>query len=372
MALCMFLLAASRLGSLHRLEKCRCGKLWRALGAKGRLPKADQLGRMAAMLRVADIRRHLRHVYARQKRAKALRPAVNGNLFSLVIDGHECCASYLRCCKDCLRRRIGKGTPRERTQYYHRLVMAVLVCERSAVLLDIELQRPGEGEVHAAIRLLERVCADYPRAFDLVVADGLYAQAPFFKRVRAAGKHAIAVLKDEQRDLVGDVEGLCRQIPPCRYDTPHTQRQVWDIENLQSWPQVGMPVRVVRSIETTVVRHQRAASEVQTSTWMWVTTIPRAYLSTAAFIDVAHDRWDIENRAFNELVSYWHTAHVYTHHTNAMLVFWLMTMLAYNIFHAFFFGNLKPPLQRRGKYRIADDITAQLLLADLPSALRDP
>jgi len=327
---------------------------------------------MAGVLDVADIRRHLRHVYARQKRAKALRPAVNGNLFALVVDGHECCASYLRCCEQCLRRRIGKGTPRERTQYYHRLVMAVLVCDRSSVLLDMELQRQGEGEVRAALRLLERVCTAYPRAFDLVVADGLYAQAPFFRKVHAAGKHVIAVLKNAERDLVGDMEGLCAQVAPRWYNSRHTQRQVWDVEELRSWPQVGMPVRVVRSIETATIQRQHGGLATQTTTWMWVTTIPRAYLSTAQFIDVAHDRWDIENRAFNELVTYWHTGHVYKHHTNAMLVFWLMTMLAYNIFHAFFFGNLKPPVQRMGKYRIADAITAQLLLADLPAALKDP
>jgi hypothetical protein len=35
------------------------------------------------------------------------------------------------------------------------------------------------------------------RAFDLVLADALYAEAPFFNFLLAHGKHALVVLKDE-------------------------------------------------------------------------------------------------------------------------------------------------------------------------------
>lgn len=40
--------------------------------------------------------------------------------------------------------------------------------------LDLEPQLPGEDEVGCATRLLERVMLNYPRAFDLILADGLY------------------------------------------------------------------------------------------------------------------------------------------------------------------------------------------------------
>ena len=73
------------------------------------------------------------------------------------------------------------------------------------LLLDQEPQRPGEDEVQTALRLLTRVIPAYPRAFTLVLADALYAQAPFFNFLLAHGKHALAVLKDERRDLYQDV-----------------------------------------------------------------------------------------------------------------------------------------------------------------------
>jgi len=51
--------------------------------------------------------------------------------------------------------------------------------EAVRLLLDHEPQRPGEEEVETALRLLARVIPAYPRAFDVVLADALYAEAPF-------------------------------------------------------------------------------------------------------------------------------------------------------------------------------------------------
>lgn len=374
MTLCMFILLSSRLGSLNALEKCRYGRSWRRYGVVGKLPSADQLGRVASAIPARDVRRQLRTIYRKLKRRKVLSPSSHDNLFALVVDGHESSASYLRCCKDCLTRRINKDTPREQIQYYHRLVMGVLVCKRFTLLLDAEMQIKGEDEVCTAERLLARLLQDYPRAFDLVVADGLYARAPFFKTVRAAGKHVIAVLKDEGRDLARDVSGLCKSLVPREINTSTTKRQVWDIEQLRSWPQVGMPVRVVRSLETTTVKRQNGGVlDTRTTQWMWVTTIPSSHLFVEQFLDIAHGRWNIENNAFNELVTYWHADHVYKHDANAILVFWLMTMLAYNLFHAFYFFNIKPSLQNRlDKYRVAAGIRADLLVQAISASMRSP
>lgn len=362
MVTCALLMVLCALGSLNAMEQCRKTRHWGRWGVKGCLPSADQLGRVMGMYDSRRLRRCLREVYAKQKRRKAIKPAYPGSLFAIVIDGHECFASYRRCCKRCLKRRINKGTPHERVQYYHRVVTAILVHGNGALLLDVEMQHEGEDEVAAALRLLQRVLDMYPRAFDLVLADGLYARAPFFKAVRDAGKDVIAVLKDENRDLLKDVEGLRKTVAPRRVRRGKTACQVWDIEQLDSWTQVGMPVRVVYSTETTAVERQLGHTEQLTATWVWVSSITRAYLPTAHFLEVAHDRWDVENRAFNELVTFWHIDHTYHHHADAMLNFWLMTMLAYNIYHAFYFGNLKPQVRKgRSKYRFAEYLKAELL-----------
>ncbi len=335
----------AQMGSLNALGQTDGNCFWKDWMTDGVLPSADTIGRVFGLIGVEGLRSVLKHTYSRLKRNKVLRPAFHDNLFAVIIDGHESSASYLRCCPDCLQREI-KTASGGVIQYYHRHVTAVLLCKDFVLLLDLEMQRPGEDEVAAAIRLLERLFLEYPRAFDVVMADGLYARAPFFKKVVAHGKHVIAVLKDDRRDLLQDAMGIFSQEQPIVIRNDSITRQCWDVEELTSWPQFGEKVRVVRSLETTTLRRQKTGKEEESvSDWMWVTTLPKEMLGTESFVVIAHKRWDIENKAFNELVTYWHADHVYAHTSNAIEGFWLTTMLAYNLFHAFINRNLKPAIR---------------------------
>ena len=82
--------------------------------------------------------------------------------------------------------------------------------------LDHEPQLAGEDEVATAKRLLARVIDRYPRAFDVVLADALYARADFFNFLLDRRKHALVVLKDERRNVYQDVAGLISIVSPVR------------------------------------------------------------------------------------------------------------------------------------------------------------
>lgn len=71
--------------------------------------------------------------------------------------------------------------------------------ERFPYLLDLEPQKKGEDEVSCAMRLLSRVLKAYPRAFDMVVADGLYLEAPLVRLLLGHRKDVIVVLKLERK-----------------------------------------------------------------------------------------------------------------------------------------------------------------------------
>jgi hypothetical protein len=104
----------------------------------------------------------------------------------------------------------------------------------------MEPQRKGEDEVSCALRLLGRVLRDYPRAFDLIVADGLYLKAPFFHLLLDHGKDLIVVLKDERRDLLQDAQGIFRLAEPVVLVDGNVERRMWDIEGFDSWRPVSM------------------------------------------------------------------------------------------------------------------------------------
>jgi len=357
----------ARLGSLHGLESVAGAPFWkRWLGQP--LSSADTVARVYTLLEVDTLRVGLHHLYTRLKRNKAL--AGLGGLGVAVIDGHESHASYRRHCSGCLERTIHTEQG-DQIQYYHRQVVLMLVSGARAdgsalrLLLDLEPQGRGEDEVTAALRLLERVLALYPRAFDVVLADGLYAQAPFFNFLLGQGKHALVVLKDPRRDLYRDAFGLFQLAPPQsgQYRSRHCQWQ--DVEDLRSWPQVQVPLRVVRSQECYTqgcqLTHQRLTVATE---WVWVTTLAAIQAPTARVVQLGHQRWDIENYGFNEMVTGWNCDHVYRHQAQAIVAFLLTAFLAYNLFHAFRLLNLKPQ-RRHGKPEI---FWARLIAAELYTA----
>jgi hypothetical protein len=337
-------MALSSMGSLNALEQTNGNHFWKGWLSRENLPSADTIGRVFAQIDCNAFRKIQHHIYERLKRNKALKPAFGG-LFALIVDGHESSASYLRCCPGCLTRTI-HAKDGDRIQYYHRNVTAVLLCKDFLVLLDVELQRPGEDETTPAMRLVERVLKNYPRAFDLIIADGLYTRANFFKLACDYGKDVLTVLKDERRDLLQDALGLFKNEEPMIIQDGSTHRQCWDIEHFASWTQVDREVRVVRSLETTTIRRQKSKKEEQKiSDWVWVTTLSQQRVSTKDIVNLGHSRWDIENKELNELVNTWNADHVYKHHPVAIESFWLLIMVIYNLFHAFINFNLKPEIR---------------------------
>jgi hypothetical protein len=341
----LLVLMLTRLGSLNAVEQTHASAFWRRF-LQDPLPSADTLGRVASRMDPEPVRAALLALYSCLKRSKALPPPWHG-LIALVLDGHESHATENRHCPGCLERTITTFHG-EYTQYYHRHVTAMLLTGGFPILLDAEPQRPGEDEVATALRLLERVLKNFPRAFDVVLGDALYTDPRFYNFVLDHGKDALTVLKNDNRDLLVDARALFEIHSPERFIEGFTTREVWDLQDLLTWPQVQQPVRVVRSRETTTSRRQLDGQRKdQEADWVWVTTLSVRRASPRAVVELGHARWRIENQGFNETTNRWAADHVYKHHPIAILVFTLMTMLAFNLFHAFYRRNLKPAYRSR-------------------------
>ena len=278
------------------------------------------------------------------KRNKAISPLPRGFLV-LILDAHESGASYRRRSSGSLTRTV-KTAKGERLQFYYRHVTAMLLHAGGEVLLDVEPLRPGEDEVAAAMRLFERVATRYPRAFDTVSGDALYLHPDFCRLAHRHRTWFIAVLKNEKRDLVVDVRGLIPQVPSHRWREDRTDIEAWDIPDLTTWTQYHQPVRVVRTLETRQVRRQLTREpETEHTEWMWGTDIPQSKAPREIIVRLGHGRWSIENQGFNEIVHTWHGDHIYKNHPNAIVVFYLLFFLAYNLFHAFLTRNIKAALR---------------------------
>ena len=306
---------------------------------------ADQMGRIAGKVSAEDVRQVNRKMLRKLKRNKGMRDKKEARVF-VIVDGHEVFCSDRKKCPRCLERTIEtkKG---EKIQYYHRIVMATLICGGEVYHLDAEMQEGGEDEVACAVRCLECVIRDYGRSFDAVLADGLYARAPFFKMCLRHGKGVMAVLKDDRREVMKDAQGLMEGMTADQWEEDGVVYRCWDIEGFKSWDTMdGTPVRVVRTVETRLVKRQLTKKvEMEITEWWWVTTISKETLSGPGVVTAGHRRWAIENEGFNELVNEWYADHLYKHDTTAMLVIWLLLFVSYNLFHAFIRLNLKPQIR---------------------------
>lgn len=364
-AVAYLLLLLSRLGSLNALEQRRAPASYaRWLG--GNLPSADVMGDALAGMALAPLRELLYRQHRRLKRNKGFRRGHEGFRF-LVLDGHEGVSSYKRTWKECLERVVHFASG-DQTQSYYRYVAAYLTNGEQFLMLDAERQLPGEGEIACAMRLLERVAGSYPRAFDVVCGDNLYMDPALWKLARRYGKHVIAVLKNENRDLLADARSLFERCAPVELRRNKSRCLCWDLAGFTTWPQCGEPARVVRAVEETTIRRQRSKEdETCVSEWFWVTSLPPEEASTALIVRAGHGRWGIENHGFNELGTQWHGDHGFKYNAHALLAATLLLFIAYNLFHAFIARNLKLEIRdgRTNKYW-ADLIAAEFITAFHP------
>jgi len=342
---CVLLLFVLRLGSLNAFEahyRWRERKRAWAVFLEQSPPSADTLGYALVRFDCETLRKEIHRVYTILQRNHLIRQLRIQGWLILSIDGHELFSSYLRCCDQCCTRRV-QTAQGEKIQYYHRIVVAQLLGGPFAIPLDLEPIRPGEDEVAAGSRLMKRLLRHYPKAFDVVSADGLYGRTGFVHLVTSHSKHLLFVLKENNSDLLEDAKGLFTHQAPHLKQEGRNLYQRWDEEGFDPWPETKRLFRIVRSFETKSKGKQSLISD-----WYWCMTLPKAIVSTETVCHIGHKRWEIENQGFNILVNYYNLDHCFKHHPNAIVAFALICCLAYILFQMFYYRNLKRPLPHRG------------------------
>ena len=258
---------------------------------------------------------------------------------------HRCCD---QCCQRTITIKTKTGEKRKVTEYYHRGVVAHLVGFPLPVILDVEMIGPGEGEVVAARRLLQRLLVRYDRFFDAVEGDAIYLEGPFFNLCVQHGKHVLAVLKDNNPALLADAKALLRGEPDLVHDEDNRLVRYWDREHFTT-RSIQPPLRVLRTEETETRRERTAGKWIEkemTSTWFWATTIPQTLIPSRQLRRIGHERWKIENQVFNALGESWGLDHCFHHDPAAILNFILILFIAHTLVQCFYRLNMKQPLRK--------------------------
>lgn len=312
-----------RLPSFQQLEADLSGsQLQSWIGAERRF-RDDTLRYSLCGFDLQPLEAMLVDINRRLKRGKAFdQGRVQGHLVA-ALDGVEVLSSYSRCCESCLERRVAvkdqAGRKVEQIQYYHRAVGCQMIHGPVKPFLGIEWLRPGESEVTAALRLLDRIPKLYgSRFFDILLLDALYLNSPVLDLVRDKGWETVISLKQNAPDLYQSAIGLFAHRPPDATFTEQREHKSYDV---QLWDTEGLPfgghaLRVVRSEEVLSRNRYRGGELEKHSTdheWLWATTLAQKPFPTAVIRRLGHSRWKNENNGWMDLTKHWAFKHGYLH-----------------------------------------------------------
>jgi hypothetical protein len=338
----MLLGALLRVPSFLQLqqETARRG-IQRLLGWSRRLSD-DALAYGAEHADLAGLRGLLVAVNRTLKANKALETAKIHGLLVVALDANEQFKSRARCCPQCSQRQIKGATPTggvaEVTEYYHRHVYAQLHGPQLSVILDLEPIRPGEEETQAALRLLGRMRRLYgPRFFDALMVDAWYTQGPFLRAVQKLGWGVVSVLKEERFEVYQEATALTQNQAPQRGSWEDRVVDLWEVKDLR-FTEVGGPVRVVVAQENwSEVKQVGGQRRVQArpASWRWLVTEELDVWGPQVVWRIGHQRWGVENHAFNELTQYYHLEHCPHHEPVAILAWLLILVLGFGLFEWF-------------------------------------
>src|SRR5207249_1034077 len=108
-----------------------------------------------------------------------------------------------------------------------------------------------EGELTAALRLLDRIHGMYGGLIDAFALDGLYPCAPVFEKLEALDYGAFVVTRDDGKDPYRFAESIwkLREGPDELMQDPETNERVefWELDNVDALSSFNGSVRMLKA-----------------------------------------------------------------------------------------------------------------------------
>ena len=339
--------------SFNHLERhLKSGYFSKLTGKKELRGSADTFGYALERLEVNAFMQINDLIINQARRNKVFNGGTLDGFSVVAIDGTEaqCSTSKHWSCSKCRLSVFNKGTADETTYYHENIVGAAYVGKPPGLILGLERIEKGEGEITAAIRLLRSLYQRHFRYADILVFDALFAKAPVIKEVLAQNKIAVIRVKQENYHIIKDADALFENRKPDLegilnlnsdfYEEDQSgkkyryQVRIWDEENFTSWQEAPCALRVLKVEESRISVTGEILSEKKVT--HIVTTASKTTLPTKSLWRIMHRRWDIENKIFHDLKTYWGFKHSFHHQENAFMAMRWLIVLAFNLFNLFY------------------------------------
>ena len=354
----VFLGAAMQIPSLLQIEaECHHGALAQRIGPVS----DDTLGYSLERQSPEPVFALSCEIARRLKRNGVLRSPWSRGLVVGAVDGIEICSSFARCCAACMEREVQhkvNGEMQTDIQYYHRIVVVVLVSPEFPIPLGVRFQKNGEGEVACALALLQDLVGQLGRRFlDVLVGDALYLQAPFVQQVERLGLVWAFTLKENQPDLLREAERLTQESPTGVQQEPDREIRYWHLPEVD-WPVADRQIRVVKTVRIeqqrrVTVRGKDAArmkgktASLLSSTNFYATNFELGSISPLFLHQLSRSRWRIDTEVFQTITTDCHLKHPAVHQTTALVVLTMIRFLAYTLSLVFYHRQVRSHARRK-------------------------
>jgi hypothetical protein len=234
------------------------------------------------------------------------------------------------------------GEMKTEIQYYHRIVVVVLVSTSFPIPLGVRFQKNGEAEVACALALLQDLVGQLGRRFlDVLVGDALYLQARFVQEVERLGLVWAFTLKENQPELLHEAERCTQASPTGVHQEPGQEIRYWHLPEVD-WPVADRPVRVVKTFRLEQQRRLTVSEKdghrtksktpvAQPSTNFYATNFELGSISPLFIHQFSRSRWRIDTEVFHTLTTDCHLKHPAVHQTTALVVLTMIRLLAYTL-----------------------------------------
>jgi hypothetical protein len=312
-------------GAFHAVEALVRSRARRALGVRHPFGD-DTLAYFTERLAIRPLRTALAQLIRAAKRRKAFDDVWR---IGLVLDGTtvgRCPTVRCPACQPILvphRDADGQPTPfASVVGQQHKLSLLTVVGGAVHLPVDLEPYGPGDSELAASLRLLDRGVAALGRRFaQYVLGDGLYANVPFLHAAGDHGLRALVRLKGNLPTLFAAAQARFEDTPPgATFEDQGDRIEVWDAEDFDPWEDLRWPT--VR-----VFRYRQTHADGAVINAYWVTDFSARQVSSQTLYRLAKGRWTIENQGFNDGKSRYGLDHVPHHEANSLLIHWLLVLL---------------------------------------------
>ncbi len=305
-----------RQGAFHAIESLVHSRARRALAVAHRFGD-DALAYFTERLDPSVTRQALARSLRRAKRNKAFEQT---RWIGLALDGTGAARSRKARCPLC---HPIYDAEHQVVGHNHRFSAISIVGAQIVLPFDVEPYGPGDSELAASERLLERGVGHLgPRFANYVVADGLYAGAPFVHTAGRLGLRVVIRLKANLPELLQAAQArFANRAPSSCFELDGDRVELWDADDFDPWEALHWS-----TVRVLMYRQHKPDGHIVEA--YWLTDFASGQVGSRALYAMAKSRWQIENQVFNDGKNRYGLERIRHHHENSLLVGWLVNCLA--------------------------------------------